>query len=98
MSYELIKSTHFTRKASKIIKSNPKLKDTILKTLQLLSDDPFASPLRTHKLKGQLEGSYACSINYEYRIIFKVFSEFELGFNNNKIIFLETIGTHDEVY
>jgi addiction module RelE/StbE family toxin len=98
MNFELIKSGQFTRKAAKLLKSNPALKESFVKTLHLLIEDPFTPSLRTHKLKGQLESSYSCSINFEYRLIFKIFYESELGDNKNKIIFLETIGTHDEVY
>ena len=76
-------------------KKHPALKDDIQKTLELLSDDPFAPQLETHKLKGKLTGSWACSAGYDLRVIF--------GFVKNKSqteedIFLMEIGTHDEVY
>ncbi|MEK7813572.1 MAG: plasmid stabilization protein, partial [Candidatus Desantisbacteria bacterium] len=47
----------------------------------------------THKLKGDLEGSWACSISYDLRAVFK-FVQYE----ESEAILLETIGTHDEVY
>ena len=46
-----------------------------------------------HKLKGDLEGSWASSAGYDVRIIFKV-----VQFKNTEAILLESIGTHDEVY
>ncbi len=49
--------------------------------------------LNTHKLKGELKDSYACSAGYDLRIIFK-FVEYE----QTQAILLESIGTHDEVY
>lgn len=61
--------------------------------MKLLETDIFHSSLRTHKLKGKYEGSWACSAAYDLRIIFE-FVEFE----NDEAILLQTIGTHDEVY
>ncbi|MCZ8047772.1 MAG: hypothetical protein O9290_14285 [Microcystis sp. LE19-41.2A] len=40
-------------------------------TLDLLSVDPFQPRLRTHQLKGELKDSYACSVGYDLRIVFK---------------------------
>ena len=51
--------------------------------------------LETHKLKGKLLDSWACSIGYDLRIIFDfVKSETQ----KEEDIFLIGIGTHDEVY
>ena len=60
--------------------------------IKILEDNPFHTSLKTHKLKGKLSSCYACSINYEYRIVFKL-CESELN-----CIELLNIGTHDEVY
>lgn len=65
----------------------------IQETLRLLSEDAFDSRLRTHKLKGELDGSWACSAGYDLRIVF-TFEQPE----GEEMILLETIGTHDEVY
>lgn len=53
----------------------------------------FHPTLKTHKLKGKLEGRWACSIAYDSRIVFKI-----VQFENAEAILLLTIGTHDEVY
>ena len=37
---------------------------------EIFKKDPFDSRLRTHKLKGKLNGLYSFSINYRYRIAF----------------------------
>jgi mRNA-degrading endonuclease YafQ of YafQ-DinJ toxin-antitoxin module len=63
------------------------------KTLSLLSENPFNPKLKTNKLKGILEGLYACRINYDFRIIFNLIVEV-----NKTSILLVDIGTHDEVY
>ena len=62
-------------------------------TLELLAIEPFHPRLKTHKLKGELQNSWACSAGYDLRIIFQ-FVEHE----GQQAILLESIGTHDEVY
>ncbi|WP_204369156.1 type II toxin-antitoxin system RelE/ParE family toxin [Methylocucumis oryzae] len=59
----------------------------------MLSEDAFNPKLKTHKLKGELLGSWACSAGYDLRIVFE-FVEFE----NAEALLLQTLGTHDEVY
>ena len=61
--------------------------------MELLEVDLFHPRLRTHKLKGSLEGSMACSVGYDLRIIFEIVSS-----DGETKILLHTIGTHDEVY
>jgi len=58
-----------------------------------LSEDAFHPLLKTHKLKGDLEGSWACSISYELRIVFKF-----VQYKGAEAILLETVGTHEDVY
>ncbi len=56
---KLIKSKKFSKKYSKIFAKEPLLINKIDNTLRILSEDPFDNSLRTHKLKGNLEGLYA---------------------------------------
>ena len=86
-------STAFLRAAKRVVRRQPALAEDIQETLRLLSEDAFDSRLRTHKLKGELDGSWACSAGYDLRIVF-TFDERE----GEEMILLETIGTHDEVY
>lgn len=86
-------STAFLRAAKRVVRRQPALAGDIQETLRLLSEDAFDSRLRTHKLKGELDGSWACSAGYDLRIVF-TFEEQE----GEEMILLETIGTHDEVY
>jgi addiction module RelE/StbE family toxin len=60
-------------------------------TLKKLEKAPFHPVLKTHKLKGNLKEFHACSINYEYRIVFVILIQ-------NDEITLFDVGTHDEVY
>jgi addiction module RelE/StbE family toxin len=93
MKFVLLRSSAFVRNARKIVKKQPQLAQNIQETLELLCIDPFQTRLRTHKLKGELKDSYACSAGYDLRIIFKF-----VEYNQSQAILLESIGTHDEVY
>jgi addiction module RelE/StbE family toxin len=90
----LVWSPAFTRAVKRLIRQNPQMRLQIEQTLQLLSEAPFQSKLRTHKLKGDLAGKWSCSIDYSNRIIFRIVenSDFE------EEILLLALGSHDEVY
>ncbi|MFL6200831.1 MAG: type II toxin-antitoxin system YafQ family toxin [Thermoanaerobaculia bacterium] len=89
----LVPSPAFLRAARRIAKRSPLLAEDIRAALELLAEDAYDSRLRAHKLKGKLEGSWACSAGYDLRIIFS-FVEHE----GAEAILLETVGNHDEVY
>jgi mRNA interferase YafQ len=93
VNFVLLRSSSFIRAARKILKRHPELAENVQNTLELLSTEPFHPRLRTHKLKGDLQDSWACSTGYDLRIIFR-FVEHEEA----QAILLESIGTHDEVY
>ena len=93
MKRPLLKSSAFIRSAKRIVKKRPHLAQDIQGTLELLSEDAFHPRLKTHKLKGDLEGSWACSVSYDLRIVFE-FVQYE----GTEAILLETVGTHDQVY
>jgi mRNA-degrading endonuclease YafQ of YafQ-DinJ toxin-antitoxin module len=61
VNFVLLRSNVFIKNARKIVKKHPVLTQNIQETLALLSVDPFQPRLRTHKLKGELKDSYACS-------------------------------------
>jgi addiction module RelE/StbE family toxin len=91
--FVLLRSSAFVRSARKVVKKQPQIAQNIQNTLELLCIDPFNPQLRTHKLKGELKDSWACSAGYDLRIIFQ-FVEHE----GMQAILLQSIGTHDEVY
>lgn len=93
MKRVLLRSNAFVRAARRIIKRNPKLAEEVRRALQMLTEDAFHPLLRTHKLKGKLEGSWACSAGYDLRIVFEFVQH-----GGSEAILLETIGTHQEVY
>ena len=73
MSYQVV----FTRQAQKDAK---KLKGSPLATkakelLQLISENPFASPPPFEALIGDLKGAYSRRINIQHRIVYQVIEE-----------------------
>jgi mRNA interferase YafQ len=92
---KLIWSNTFVRSFKRTIKKNPTIVKEIEKTLRSIIEDPFLPQLGTHKLKGKLAGTWACSVAYDLRLIFD-FVKSES--NEEDDIFLLEIGTHDEVY
>ena len=72
---------------------DPRVAEDIRAALELLAEDEFHPQLRTHKLKGRLKDSWACSAGYDLRIVFKY-----VRHEGTEAILLETVGTHDEVY
>jgi len=89
----LLRTNAFVRAARRLLRVNPSLTDDLDATLRLLRDDAFHPSLRTHKLKGRLAGSWACSAGYDLRVVFS-FVEHE----GSEAVLLESVGTHDEVY
>ena len=87
-------SSRFIKSVKKVIKRRPDLLSKIEITLQKLERDYFEPSLYSHKLKGEFKGLWACSVEYDYRIIFDIIKDD----NNNIEVLLHTIGTHDEVY
>jgi addiction module RelE/StbE family toxin len=92
---KLFWSKRFVRDLKRLILQNPQLKISIEKALYELENDYNDSSLRTHKLKGDLEGCWSCSIDSSNRIIF----EFVHYPDDDRIaINLLTLGSHDQVY
>ncbi|MBW1947708.1 MAG: type II toxin-antitoxin system mRNA interferase toxin, RelE/StbE family, partial [Deltaproteobacteria bacterium] len=76
MKRVLLRSNAFIRAARRFTRKHPDYADDLQAALELLTEDPFHPQLKTHKLKGKLEGSWACNTGYDLRVIFK-FVEFE---------------------
>ena len=77
----LLRSTSFIRAAKKYISKYPQAAADIRDALQLLANDLSHPRLKTHKLKGDLKGSLACSAGFDCRIVKgKTEMSFVLGF------------------
>ena len=66
----LVISSSFKRAFKTVTKRQPNLKPKIEETLRLLATDPYHPSLKTHKLKGRLSGAWACSVEYDCRLVF----------------------------
>jgi mRNA-degrading endonuclease YafQ of YafQ-DinJ toxin-antitoxin module len=91
MSFRLVFTEHYTRRAARFIKRHPELRQQYLKTLELLRANPFHPSLRLHPLKGRMSGLYSVSINLSYRITPELLIEDER-------ITPVNVGDHDAVY
>ncbi len=91
MSFRLIFTEQYNKRAARFLKRHPELERQYLKTLQLLEMNPHHPSLRLHPLSGRLHGLYSVSINLSYRITL------ELLIQGEEIIPLN-VGDHDVVY
>ncbi len=91
MSYTLIFTDQYVRRAARFLKRHPELRQQYLKTLQLLEVNPKHPSLRLHALEGRFLGLHSISINLSYRITL------ELLIRDREIIPVN-VGDHDAVY
>jgi addiction module RelE/StbE family toxin len=93
MRRTLIRTNAFVRTAKKMLRKKPNLAPDVQQALAQLEKNAHHPSLRTHKLTGNLRGSWACSAGYDLRIVFCL-----VNHEGKEAILLESIGTHDEVY
>ena len=93
MTRLLLQSNAFVRAARRLVKKNPDDAPELQAALETLAEDAFSPVLKTHKLKGELAGSWACSAGYDLRLVFQFVQH-----QGAEAILLQTVGTHDEVY
>ena len=91
MTYKLIYTKSYIKRASKFLKKHPDLLSQYQTTLKLLEINPNHPSLRIHPLKGRLKYLYSISINISYRITLEFFV-------SEKEIILVNVGHHNEVY
>jgi mRNA-degrading endonuclease YafQ of YafQ-DinJ toxin-antitoxin module len=90
---KLLRSATFVKAARRLVRKRPWTASALKDTLTLLSEDAFNSLLRTHKLKGKLAGTWACSAGFDLRIVFEF-----VHYQGEEAILLLTAGSHEEVY
>ncbi len=54
----LLQSSSFVRAARRLVKKHPEVGQTLEATFASLMEDAFQAVLKTHKLKGELAGSW----------------------------------------
>lgn len=91
MTWALIYTEQYNRRAAKFLKQHPDLEHQYAKTLELLQLNPRHASLRLHGLSGRLEGLHSVSINLKYRITLEMIV-------TEKEIILLNVGDHDWVY
>ena len=87
--YQLVPTTQFKRRLKVFIRKHPELTSVMEQRLEALRRNPTNPKLVTHKLTGKLKGKLALSITYHYRLAFQI---------DGRLVYLLSIGTHDEVY
>lgn len=91
MSWQLIYTEQYMRKAAKFIKQHPDALNQYAKTLTLMEINPHHPSLRLHNLQGRLSGLQSVSINLKYRITIEMIV-------TEKDIILVNVGDHNQVY
>jgi len=91
MTYEIIFTSTYEKRAKKFFNQHSNLLPTYEKILNLLELNPKHPSLRLHKLNGKLQHLHSISINMQYRIIL------EFLIRGNEILLID-IGEHDAVY
>ena len=91
MTFSLVTTHHFERRARKFLRKHPNLKSVFAETLEKLRNDPFQPNLRLHELGGNLSGIQAVTLTHSYRLTLTV------QITEQEIVLLD-IGSHDEVY
>jgi mRNA interferase YafQ len=79
-------SSRFLRRSKKIREPQASM---LRAALRRFAADPRDPLLRTHKLKGELDGYWAFSVDDDLRVLFRWDAD---------VVLLVNIGTHDEVY
>jgi mRNA-degrading endonuclease YafQ of YafQ-DinJ toxin-antitoxin module len=83
---KLVTSPLFERRARKLKGPRDRLLQAALRRFVA---DPMDPLLRTHKLKGELEGYWAFSVDDNLRVLFRW---------DGDTFTLVALGTHDEIY
>ena len=91
MTWQLIFTEQYSRRAAKFLKRHPDAEAQYTKALELLELNPHHPSLRLHDLSGKLDGLQSISINLKYRIVI------EMIITETEIVLIN-VGDHDAVY
>ncbi len=91
MIYAVDSTASFLRRARRLFRRHPDLRDRFERLVERLRNNPFEPALRLHRLGGELSGIYAVSLTYSYRVTLLLLLE------ESRIVLLD-IGSHEEVY
>ena len=91
MTYALIFTEQYNRRAARFLKRHPEVREQYRKTLLLLQANPHHPSLRLHALAGKFVGLHSVSINLSYRITI------DFIIRERQIVPIN-VGDHDAVY
>ena len=91
MTWQLIFTEQYNRRAAKFLNRQPDVETQYAKTLELLELNPHHPSLRLHGLSGRLDGLQNISINLKYRVTI------EMIITESEIVLIN-VGDHDAVY
>ena len=91
MTYVLIFTEQYNRRAARFLKRHPEAREQYRKMLMLLQANPHHPSLRLHALAGKFVGLHSVSINLSYRITI------DFIIRERQIVPIN-VGDHDAVY
>jgi mRNA-degrading endonuclease YafQ of YafQ-DinJ toxin-antitoxin module len=91
VTYVLIFTEQYNRRAARFLKRHPEVREQYRKTLMLLQANPHHPSLRLHALAGKFVGLHSVSINLSYRITI------DFIIRERQIVPIN-VGDHDAVY
>ena len=91
----LVITPMFKRAYKRFCRKHRQFNSLISKTLKQLEVDHTHPTLRTHKLAGEFDGVWSCSIAYDVRLLFRI--QRDEASNQLKLILID-IGNHVDVY
>ena len=91
MTFSLIYTDSYIKKAAKFVKKHPDLISQYEKTLKILKQNPHHPSLRLHQLKDKWSDLHTASINISYRITL------EFYFTDKEIVLVD-VGHHGDLY
>ena len=91
MTYVLIFTEQYNRRAARFLKRHPEAREQYRKMLMLLQANPHHPSLRLHALAGKFVGLHSVSINLSYRITI------DFIIRDRQIVPIN-VGDHDTVY
>jgi Txe/YoeB family toxin of toxin-antitoxin system len=71
--YRIVYSSQAQKDAKKV--NTPELKNTILKLIEILQNNPYQNPPPYKKLAGDLSGAYSRRINLKHRLVYQVYKD-----------------------
>ncbi len=91
MSWQLVFTEQYTRRAARFFKRDPEVESVYSKALRLIEVNPHHPSLRVDPLKGRLNGLHGVSIKISVRMKLEMIIF-------DKDIILINVAYHDEVY